>query len=872
MPLKMKLNFLTIILLIFLSIEQLAAQCNFTNPLKSGDAPDPFVMYKEGFYYGCHTTGGDVRIYKSLTLQDIFKGESKSVWGGKPDIWAPEIHYLNGKWYIYTCFNTGNFWFNIIVLEGNSQDALGSYTLKSQFSTLSNGIDATVWQDPDNKQIYMAWSKMDGSAGQEIWMTKMSNPYTLDGSPVRLSYPMYSWEKQVSNVNEGPEFLLHGNKLHIVYSASQCHYENYCLGMLSAAVGSNYMDPSSWSKSAQPVFQKFPGNNAYAVGHHSCLQTPGGEWWLVYHGKYENNRNGFATRDARMQEFYFKDDIPVFGIPVATGEPSACPDSAHGTCDRYLSFANPVIHTESPDPGICYHKGDGYYYLYNTNRRTSRSKDLVNWDVLGNVLDTPGDIGMTWAPEVSKRKKDGLFYMFYTQDTRLYIAKASSPAGPFKHHAGPLLDRWSIDSHFFQDDDGKEYIYWNEGGCGGTSGIWMGELNSDLSAITSPKHCLGDGTHPEGWITECVREAPQMLKHKNKYYLVYSGNGTGNNYGIGYATADSPAGPWTLNPGNPIMWDGKTGPGHCSFTTTPDSSGMLVIYHQWHDGKRCSSVDRAEFVSVNNSADKLEIHYSKKSLQSFPFCPPVYSFIVCSDQRLPFKTLSIPGIIEAEDFDLGCPDDAYFDSDEINNGGQYRITHVDIENTSDEGGGYNVGWISTGERLEYTVDVTQSGLIYVDIRVASASDNNKFQLEFNGINKTGQLTVNNTGGVQSWTNIRKRMYLDAGRYVMKIYVINSSGGFNINKLTFHVPTGIEKKNLNELIDVYPNPAKDQVTLNSNNISVDEITIFDSLGRSVFKNEESFTGMKTISFSLHTGIYLLTLKGDASFSSHKLMVK
>ena len=307
---------------------QASGQCTFTNPLRTGDCPDPHVMYKDGFYYGCHTTGRDVRIYKSATLQNIFKTVPKSIWGGKPNIWAPEIHYLNGKWYVYVCYNSGNFWMVTVVLEGDSQDPQGNYTLKSELTAIGTAIDASVWQDPSNGQIYLAYSKMDGASGQEIWMTKMSNPYTVDGKPVRLSYPMYDWEQQSGKVNEGPAFLLHGNKLHIVYSASQCHYENYCLGMLTATVGSDYMNPASWSKSPEPVFKKYPANNVYAVGHHSCVQTPTGEWWLVYHAKYEGNKNMPNTpRDARMQKFTFVDDYPVFGVPVAPGTPITCPDS-----------------------------------------------------------------------------------------------------------------------------------------------------------------------------------------------------------------------------------------------------------------------------------------------------------------------------------------------------------------------------------------------------------------------------------------------------------------------------------------------------------------------------------------------------------------
>ena len=859
----MNLTFFLFLLLVITGINYSAGQCTFKNPVKSGDAPDPFVMYKDGFYYGCHTTGGtNVQIYKSRSLQTIFNTKPVVIWGGKPDIWAPEIHYLNGKWYVYTSFNSGEG-FNIVILEGDTQDAQGSYTLKAQFK--GNNIDPDVWLDPDTKQLYMAYSRMDGISGmQEIWMTKMSNPFTREGDPVRLSFPVYSWEKYPYGVNEGPQFLLLGNKLHIAYSASQCHYENYCLGLLTAEKGSDYMNVSSWKKSDKPVFEKSPGNNAYAVGHHSCVQTPKGEWWMIYHGKYEHNRNGFADRDARMQKFYVKDDYPVFGIPVKTAENITCPDTLTDLCSNNFIYTNPVITAESPDPGVYYHRETGYYYVYNTNRSAFKSKDLVLWESIGNVLQVEGNPDLTWAPEVYRRKKDGKLYMFYTQDTKLLIAKSDSPEGPFTYHSGSLLNEWTIDSHFFQDDDGKEYMYWNTGGCSGTAGIWVGELNESLTGVVNPQHCFGAGTNPESWITECVREAPFMLKHKGTYYLVYSGNGTGPKYGIGYATATSPRGPWTINPDNPLMWDGVTGPGHCSFTQSPDSTQLLVFYHQWHDNKRCTSVDKAEFVDNDRGLDALKIYFTNKKPQFFPFCTNDMP-IPCAEGQMPFKKLEIPGIIEVEDFDDGCQGDAFFDSDDKNNGGQYRETPIDIENTSDEGNGYNIGWLSTGEWLEYSVDVKENARYDMEIRVAAASDGNKFHVEFNGSNKTGVLTVNNTGGTQSWTTVKSRIALIDGKQSMKLFIDESRGGFNINKISFkNLSTYASVNELPEL-QIYPNPAFDTIFVENSKYPVQGIFIYNESGIKIYENNDIFTGEKPIKISnWSNGSYIMkVITGDKS---------
>lgn len=337
------LSLLVLAFALFLGFGKANAQdCTFTNPIKGGNAPDPHVVYKDGYYIGCYTTGGDIRIWRNQNLENIFHGESRSVWNQGNDIWAPEIHYLNGKWYVYSTRNTGSWWMNTFILESNTQDPLGAYTLVATLPQLGNTLDANVWQDPSNGQIYMAYSRLDAQMGegQENWLTKMSNPYTPEGTPVLLSYPQHNWEKEYGAVNEGPAFLVKGDKVHIVYSASQTHYEGYKLGRLTATLGSDLMNRASWTKHPEPVFQKSVANGVYAPGHHSTLKTPGGEWWIIYHGKYHNNRNTVgAARDARMQRFSFDpNNNPVFGEPVAAGVARTCPDTEAFQGDATYDF------------------------------------------------------------------------------------------------------------------------------------------------------------------------------------------------------------------------------------------------------------------------------------------------------------------------------------------------------------------------------------------------------------------------------------------------------------------------------------------------------------------------------------------------------
>ncbi|MFN6943946.1 MAG: Ig-like domain-containing protein [Cytophagaceae bacterium] len=143
----------------------------------------------------------------------------------------------------------------------------------------------------------------------------------------------------------------------------------------------------------------------------------------------------------------------------------------------------------------------------------------------------------------------------------------------------------------------------------------------------------------------------------------------------------------------------------------------------------------------------------------------------------------IPGKIEAEDYDIGGQNLAYFDVVESNQGGAYRNDFVDIEATTDVGGGYNVGWIATGEWLEYTVNVNSAGRYKLDVRVASINTGRTFHILMDGENISGTLVVPNTGGWQNWQTITVNdVNLSAGQKIMRI--VMGGDGFNINHVTF----------------------------------------------------------------------------------------
>ncbi|MFT3681093.1 MAG: carbohydrate-binding protein [Ferruginibacter sp.] len=143
---------------------------------------------------------------------------------------------------------------------------------------------------------------------------------------------------------------------------------------------------------------------------------------------------------------------------------------------------------------------------------------------------------------------------------------------------------------------------------------------------------------------------------------------------------------------------------------------------------------------------------------------------------------TIPGKIEAENFDNGGQGIAYNDNDAVNSGGQYRTSErVDIETCSE--GGYNVGWTNPGEWLKYTVNVTTAGTYTLQARVASGAGNKNFYVELDGVNISGTLTVPNTGGWQTWQTLTVTTpAITTGQKVLRL--VFSANDFNINNVNF----------------------------------------------------------------------------------------
>lgn len=341
-------------LILFLLCSLLSlGQSHFSNPLLPSGA-DPWVTYRKGFYYYTHTTGRNLVLYKTRSLADLPHATRKVVWrppdstAYSKELWAPELHYIRGRWYFYFAADDGhNRNHRMYVLENRSDDPLeGEWEFKGKVADPSDkwAIDGSVFTYRGRR--YMIWSGWEGDRNgrQDIYIARLYKPWQIRGHRVRISSPLYDWERHGDlndsenpphvSVNEGPQVLRNGKKLFIVYSASGCWTDHYGLGLLTFTGHRNLLDSASWIKSPQPVFATSTQDSVFAPGHNSFFKSPDGrEEWILYHANDKPGQGCGRHRSPRAQRFTWKDDgSPFFGRPVKRGEALPAPSQKKKKC------------------------------------------------------------------------------------------------------------------------------------------------------------------------------------------------------------------------------------------------------------------------------------------------------------------------------------------------------------------------------------------------------------------------------------------------------------------------------------------------------------------------------------------------------------
>ena len=310
----------------------------FINPI--GEGADPWVIRDPNAkrYLWCISQGNRaIAIHTSDSVTSM--GKKHIVWQA-PDsgpisrqVWAPELHFLDGHWYVYFAASDGKNKNHLAyALKSKTGDPLGDYELHGPFATGEGqdgmspnawAIDMTVLEHQG--QRYALWSGWDrpDSDQQYLYIAPMKSPTKLAGPRVRIcNNDDFLWEriepdKKSRGLNEAPQVFQTRRQTAVVYSCGASWLPTYKLGLLEL-VGNDPLDPSSWKKRPKPVFSGTP--TTYGIGHSCFVKSHDGkQWWHVFHAKQDREagwRRAIYTQPIRIG----KKGFPMFGKPVEPGQ------------------------------------------------------------------------------------------------------------------------------------------------------------------------------------------------------------------------------------------------------------------------------------------------------------------------------------------------------------------------------------------------------------------------------------------------------------------------------------------------------------------------------------------------------------------------
>ena len=305
---------------------------------------EPWILQRADPYVYKHTDGkyyftASVPAYDAIvlrcsdTLAGLAQAEEKVLWTKHESgpmskhIWAPEIHFLYGKWYIYYAGGEMEAEWEIrpYVLECQGEDPMTDEWIEKgkmrrakddEFSFEAFSLDATVFENKG--RWYYIWAEKVGVGKQisNLYIAEMENGYTLKTVQVMLTTPDYDWERHGFWVNEGPGIIKHNGKIYMTYSASETGIQ-YCVGMLTADEDADLLDPKSWTKERYPVLTTNEEKGIYGPGHNSFTKDEEGNDIIVYHARTEAEIVGNPlynpNRHAMLMKIkWSEDNRPIF--------------------------------------------------------------------------------------------------------------------------------------------------------------------------------------------------------------------------------------------------------------------------------------------------------------------------------------------------------------------------------------------------------------------------------------------------------------------------------------------------------------------------------------------------------------------------------
>ncbi|KAH7107358.1 glycoside hydrolase family 43 protein [Auriculariales sp. MPI-PUGE-AT-0066] len=293
-------------------------RATYTNPVKPGGGADPWVIKIGDSYFMTYTTGGDIRVTRSSNLAQ-WAETGVQVWAPNGQdygsIWAPELHVVNGTFYIYAAMtrsNGNNADHRMFAFRGRSTtDPLQAFDLVSQVTSPDNNwaIDGTFWQHTNGKMyfIWSGWTSAADQLNQYLYIAPMDSPTHISGSRVLLHSPSFAWQRSGSNgVNEGPEILVSNGRTFLVYSAAGSWTSQYCLALMGIDGSADPLNPSSWWRvDDRPIMST--ANGVYGPGHASFVKDRAGKDYIVYHAD-ATATGGWDGRTIRVEPFKWNAD------------------------------------------------------------------------------------------------------------------------------------------------------------------------------------------------------------------------------------------------------------------------------------------------------------------------------------------------------------------------------------------------------------------------------------------------------------------------------------------------------------------------------------------------------------------------------------
>ena len=297
---------------------------------------DPYVYkHTNGDYYFTASLPeyNGIALRCARSLKELQAAEEIMVWKKHESgpmsfhVWAPELHYLEGKWYIYFAAGEAENVWNIrpYVLECTGDNPLKDAWVErgmmqcadeDEFSFRAFSLDATILQNKGKN--YFIWAEKVGVGKQisNLYIAEMESPLKLKTVQVLLTTPDYDWERKGFWVNEGPAVIKHNGKIFVTYSASETGID-YCMGMMSVDENADLLDPKAWTKKRYPVLQSNDDRKIYGPGHNSFTKDEDDNDILVFHARTETEIVGNPlynpNRHAMLMKFGWNEEgEPIF--------------------------------------------------------------------------------------------------------------------------------------------------------------------------------------------------------------------------------------------------------------------------------------------------------------------------------------------------------------------------------------------------------------------------------------------------------------------------------------------------------------------------------------------------------------------------------